>query len=393
MMKEIFNKSLNKIYQSINSLFLVIGLLTFIVFSFYYAKTENPSIQLLFQLFVLLIVWFIVYSMSSYYLYYHFENFKINKKSIVTGIVVFIFMIFFCLLILLLGSVINDSTLLPSEKIANIFNYIILISNIVLVIFTGTNLFLTNQKSQKESKEKNIRSDIEFYEKQLDKYYIPLSEKFLEISEHLVDYTTHYENLDTINFKKFSKSGNKETRNFIKRAYNIRKCIDDSANIINKYSYLNTDEINSVIFKDSVIINDLCFFNDFLNKYKSIFISDLGDIFNSNIEFKDIAHDERQINTEEIVFSTQNNNNFNILIRKYLSILQIWLNVELVVINRLFKGKATALDLEYINDRNRIILELLIKKQQISSDKINIATNEINKKIDEKYVELKRIES
>jgi hypothetical protein len=381
------NKKVLSDSEFLNYVSLIILILVFFFFSYNYMEFKAEKPHILIGCIVIQLLCFAVLLISAIL---HFNSKKSEKKSnkdefFFLELILSTIIIFASLLLYMDATILANDIYSSDKKLELLFTFGLLLVNVILIGLTAISLYYTNQRSSREIREKNINSEIEFYEKQLDKYYIPLSEKLFEISGNIVDYFSYYENLNEIDFPSYNNDENQSFRFFSSKFFEIRKSLDEAENITIKYAYLNTDEINFFIFNDSQILEDLSYFNYFSVKFSSIAVDDVNNFVNSNTKFKRNSNDS----LKEDVVENFSSKNFNQLVHQYLGLVQTWINVEMMVVKRMVKGETTSLDIEFVNERNHILFELVIKHQQLSSDKILIAAKKINERIGEKYLELK----
>lgn len=273
--------------------------------------------------------------------------------------------------------------LLDSSNGLDIYIQLILtIGTILIGVIAFIISFLAFNSNRKAIKRNNIHSEIAFYNKQIESYYIPISNALRNINEAINEYLSYFEELNINDLKTKDKLIFHQSK-----IMGISKAENNLRVIVQEYEYLNISEINQCIFKYSKIKNELEIFQSFLDDYSKIGVGEAIDFIcsDSNINYN--------YNSETVAIGPLNtklnyNHNFNDLILGYVSIIQFWINVEGMLIKKSIKDETFVISSDYLGKRMEILLELIKKSQIITSSKIPIANRCINLKIKQKYRQL-----
>ena len=278
-------------------------------------------------------------------------------------------------------------TLLNSNQGLNIYIQIILaVGTILIGLIAFIVSFLAFNSNRKAIKRKNIHSEIAFYNKQIESYYVPISKALKKISEAVSDYIFYFKELEIEELKSY-KTDLGKLKFHQQKLMAISNAQNNLSSIIQEYEYLNTTEINHYIFELSNVKNELEVFQDFFNKYSKIGIDEANYFIltDSNINYFD---NEKM--PEVIQLGLLNYNyNFDNLIRGYACVVQFWINIEGMIIRKAAKD-CFVLDQNYLDNRLEVAFELVKKTQIITSIKIPLANRVINQKIKKKYRKLNK---
>ncbi|WNY26138.1 hypothetical protein [Methanolapillus millepedarum] len=252
------------------SILFLLFLLTSIVFVFlalfFLKEASSHDADYLFKL-LLLMIGAAIFEVFIYGLVFFKAKRMNSNPSAINIYSVFIVLMavvsLFCFYAYMMIAIFGSEKYSEVTSTESIFNFFLLLVNIVLVAFTGYNLFTINKKSQNELKEKNINSDIGFLKSQLDCYFIPL---------HTIFYTFLIE-VGTLDWDTVDE----ETEHNV--AMKINSKIMDLNALIRQYAYLGSEAVAQdsakfildFIFYDSIRTESNLSKNERKMHYKDLF--------------------------------------------------------------------------------------------------------------------------
>lgn len=172
------NSVIQYTYQFMYIVCTVIFLCIFILFAILLSDYSSVNPETFLGLIITLIIFLGAATGSGAYIYINFDNFKkpiLSKNGIFITLLIDVISIIVCNAAFIYYSILINSEYDFHEKISILFNFFIILINVVIVGLTALNLYSVSKKTQLETKEKNIQFEITLLTKKLELFYVPIS--------------------------------------------------------------------------------------------------------------------------------------------------------------------------------------------------------------------------